>query len=341
MSIQIINSWYQMGIPSFQEMRPTCKLTPLQQIQQRYQEIEANRNYLASQDKDDDSVINNQTSNITFSQQTSQFEGIGSDKKYTIGVVDFCNNNDADIDLDGDGKADMAHGNVVASLISASFTNSDVFTFDISANQNFTTNERIIASLEYIVNEIKNGECDYDAINLSLSSRITYSDLSKALGVTINNNNVAQYADEIKEWLHSTGAKNGYSTTSQVVKLLEQIEALGTDVYIAAANVNDGSDDEINLYTLAANTTSVGAKNKNGDIADFSFKNSAIDSWALGEIEVKKIKDSSGKLLGLDINHDGKVDLDTKFCSGNGSDANAYLKGTSFASPYLLMSALS
>ena len=49
MSIQIINSWYQMGIPSFQEMRPTCKLTPLQQIQQRYQEIEANRRYLASQ----------------------------------------------------------------------------------------------------------------------------------------------------------------------------------------------------------------------------------------------------------------------------------------------------
>ena len=36
-----------------------------------------------------------------------------------------------------------------------------------------STNERIIASLEYIVNEIKNGECDYDAINLSLSSRIT------------------------------------------------------------------------------------------------------------------------------------------------------------------------
>ncbi|MBO5947623.1 hypothetical protein J6Q66_02165 [bacterium] len=328
MTIQFINSWNRMGMPSLQEMNPNY-VSPLEQIQMRYQEIEYLRNLPPEEDEEPE--IN----------EPSQFDGIGSDKKYTVAVVDFCDDNSADIDLDGDGKADMAHGNVVANLISSAFENSDIFTFDISETKKYTTNERMVASLQYIVEEIKSGECDYDALNLSLSSRMTYADLSKALGVTINNDNVSQYADKIKSWLHSTGAKNGYSTTSQVVKLLEEIEKLGTDVYIAAANVNDGSDDELNLYSLVSGSTTVGAKNKTGGVADFSFQNSLIDTWALGEIEVKKIKDGSGNLLGFDLNHDGEVDIDSKYSSGGTNSANAYLKGTSFATPYMIMQQLS
>lgn len=339
MSIQFINSWFKAGLPSIQEMNP-YNLSPLQQIQQRYYEIEESRYNSQDSQLNDDKTYTDDEYELN-DVISSQFSGIGNDNEYKVAVVDFCNDAAADIDLDGDGTADMAHGNVVANLIQSAFENSDVFTFDISQNSNYTTNERIIASLQYIIDEIESGECEYDAVNLSLSSRITYADLSKALGVTINNDNVAQYSNKIKEWLHSTGAKNGYSTTSQVVKLLEKIENLGTDVYIAAANVNDGTDDELNLYTLVNASTAVGAKDKNGNIADFSFKNSLIDAWALGEIEVKKVKDSSGKLLGFDLNHDGKVDIDASYSSGGSNSANAYLKGTSFASPYMLMSQLS
>ena len=157
------------------------------------------------------------------------------------------------------------------------------------------------------------------------------------MGVNITRDNVSQYQSQIRNWLLTTGANNGYSTTAQVVQLLEQIEAYGADVYIAAANVNDGSDDELNLYTVANNTTSVGALNKNGNKASFSFNNSLIDTWSLGEIEVKKLYDEQGKFAGYDLNDDGVKDIDKSYNSGGLSCTNPFLTGTSFATPYQLM----
>ena len=165
--------------------------------------------------------------------------------------------------------------------------------------------------------------------------------MSQALGVNITKDNVAQYKTQIKNWLLTQGKNQGYATTAQVVQLLDQIEALGADVFVAAANVNDGTDDELNLYTLADNVTSVGALSQNGSKASFSFDNSLIDTWALGEIEVKKVKDSSGKLLGYDLNNDGKVDISGTYSSGGANASNAFLRGTSFATPYRMMQALS
>ena len=259
--------------------------------------------------------------------------------KYNIAVIDFCDDSDADIDLDGDGVGDMAHGNVVAHLIDTFVENANVHTFDITENSQYTSNQRIIASLESVLGELKSNPNAYDALNMSLSSRITYSDLSKILGVTVNNDNVDVYQDAIRNWLLNKGEKEGFPTTAKVVKLLEEIASYGVDIYIAAANVNDDSDDELNLYSIAKNTTTVGANNTSGSRADFSFNNSLIDTWTLGEIEVKKVKNASGQLLGYDLNGDGVADIDGKYTSG-GSSVNPFLKGTSFASPYKLSSSL-
>ena len=353
MTVQFINSLYASDLPNYTTMNPNY-LSPAKQIGMRYQQLQLQMYQMmynpVTIDKDEDSELQTSTNSTTkpSSGSTSSSSGSSSsssgstsatsNKKYTIAVVDFCDNSDSDIDLDGDGKGDMAHGNVVASMLKATFQNSDVYTFDITKNSAGSTNDRLVASLQSILDEIKSGSCKYDALNLSLSSRITYSDLSKALGKTITKDNVSKYASEIRNWLVNQGSKNGYSTTAKVVQLLEQIEAAGCDIYVAAANVNDGSDDELNLYTIATSTTSVGALNKSGSKASFSFNNSLIDKWALGEIEVKKVKDSNGNFAGYDINGDGKVDIGKSYTSGgSGLSTNAYLKGTSFASPYQLI----
>lgn len=347
MTVQFLRSLYATNLPTFQTMHPNY-VSPAEKISMKYQDVEQ-QIYIMQHpqvDKDENSQLQltsntGNTSTTTTSSGTSTSNtnntSTTSNKKYTIAVVDFCDNSDSDIDLDGDGKGDMAHGNVVASMIKASFENSDVYTFDITQNSAGTTNERLVASLESILDEIKSGSCKYDALNMSLSSRITYSDLSKALGKTITKDNVSKYASEIRNWLINEGSKNGYTTTAKVVQLLEQIEAAGCDIYIAAANVNDGTDDELNLYTLAKSTTSVGANSKSGGKASFSFDNTLIDKWALGEIEVKKVKDSNGNFKGYDLNGDGKVDIDKSYTSGGSNLSNAYLRGTSFASPYQLI----
>lgn len=325
MSIQFMNCCYSTK-RNFQTYQYDLNNpSPYEQICQRYNEIEEWRSLSRYVDYQDEEP------QITTPQATDNF---------TVAVVDYCDDSDSDIDLDGDGVGDMAHGNVVAHLIEATFRNSDVWTFDITQNSKYSTNERMIASLQTIVNELKDGSCQYDAVNLSLSSRITYSDLSAALGKNITKDNVAQYQQEIRNWLLTKGASNGYTTTAKVVQLLEEIESLGADVYIAAANVNDGTDDELNLYSIANNTTTVGANDRTGSKASFSFKNSLIDTWALGEIEVKKIKDSSGNLKGYDLNNDGVVDIDGSYTSGGKNSSNAYLRGTSFASPYRLIQEL-
>ena len=333
MTVQVLNGIYASGVPTVQTMNPNY-MNSYKQICMKFQQIEF-QNYMNQfyHTCDNSSQLSLSQNNNSSTNSNSMV----SDKKYTIAVVDFCDNSDSDIDLDGDGKGDMAHGNVVANLIKATFKNSDVYTFDITQNSAGTTNERLVASLESIINELKSGTEKYDALNMSLSSRITYSALSKALGKTITKDNVSQYQSEIRNWLLTQGSKNGYTTTAKVVQLIEQIEALGCDVYIAAANVNDGTDDELNLYTIANNTTSVGALSKSGGKASFSFDNSMIDTWALGEIEVKKVKDSSGKLLGYDLNNDGVVDINGSFTSGGANSANPFLRGTSFASPYKLI----
>jgi len=324
MTVQFINSSYATGFPTFESMTTE---TPYQKICQRYYEIEY-QNYVYSLSNNNTSCSNN-NSQVSSSNNNNKASGAN------IAVVDFCNDSDSDIDLDGDGIGDMAHGNVVANLIKAN-TNANVFTFDITKSSSGTTNQKLINNLQTILNDIKSGKRSYDALNMSLSSRITYEDLSKALGVKITKDNVSKYQSQIKNWLINEGAKNGYATTAQAVQLLEQIAATGTSIYIAAANVNDGTDDELNLYTIAANTTSVGALDKSGYKASFSFNNSLIDAWALGEIEVKKVKNSSGKLLGYDLNNDGIVDISGKYTSGGINSSNPFLKGTSFASPYKL-----
>ena len=258
------------------------------------------------------------------------------DYEYNIAVIDFCDESSTSnkVDLDGDNIGDMVHGNVVANLIDSVLGDKALITcYDITGDDS-----KIISSLKSILSDIQSGKCKYDAVNMSLSQRITYSDLSKILGVKITNDNISQYQTQIRNWLKQEVQDDGdYALAGQAVSLIEQIEAAGCDVYISAANCTDGTDDEINLFTLAQNSSSVGALDTDNKVASFSFNNSLIDDWMLGEVEVHKIYNGSS-FSGFDLNGDGKVDIDGSYGSDKGKNKkNGWILGTSFSSPLQLI----
>lgn len=211
-------------------------------------------------------------------------------KPSKVAVVDkFTGNKEANyIYVDDDKKPDLFHGDLVAEYIENG--GNKIKTDKIEAKN---TTEEMNQKLQKIADkDYKN----YDAVNISLSCTIKYSDVAKDLGV--EGVTPATLAEKRSEIIYGLATSAQYNDTYKSIRNIEKIVKNGTPVYVAAGNESDS----FNALTLAKGSVSVGGietdgPNKGKPIKEYS-QNTEIDLYYPGKYRVSKVNSKDNFLFG-------------------------------------------
>jgi len=268
-------------------------------------------------------------------QQNSVFEK----KPPKIAVID--NYGDKSLNIDPyDDIPDISHGEAVESYIKAQCSGAI-----IEKKGNFTPatekeNRRGASptiALKEVSDSINKGE-RYDAVNFSVEAPAKIEDLAKATGFPLTRENLAQYADKIRNLFKSDNSQENKEFKEQF-ESIEKITEKGVPFYVAAGN---SGNNQVNLYSFAKGVKIVGALDKNEkNKAEYSADNSMVNRWEKGDYPINKVKDINGNLTGYDINGDNKSDVLAKNTSGKqksifDSGSPNSMNGTSFSTPAAL-----
>lgn len=249
-----------------------------------------------------------------------------------------------DVDIDGDGTADMSHGDYITTLMKAQNPNIQIDSYDVS--NDVDGSKKISAYDQIAIN-------NYAAVNMSISKPYSADVFNKDGVKDVNQSNF----DDRKNEIYNT-YKNGDPEYNKLFNSMEKVTANGTPIFVSAGN--EGSD-TYNLYSTVPGVTSVGASASSEDavnlqssnyrigpkgmtqegdqILGYSAMNSGVDLYGKGSFKSEAVEDKNGNVMGYDINGDGKVDIANDKVSGGGKfkPQNHYIFGTSFASPTTML----
>lgn len=255
----------------------------------------------------------------------------------TIAVIDDFSNKSIFIDYDD--KPDISHGRAVKQFIEDELPQAKIITFDTKVGNGFTLTHNINVQLEKILNELEKNNKKYNSINLSQEASMSFETISKVTNKNINNENISQNKDYIKNLIYSIKT-DGNSDSSKYIKdvqeilhKLDKITSMGVKVYISAGN--EGKD-EFNIFSLSKNVNTVGALSKYGTKAVYTADNSLINYWTCGDFDIKKVTDSKG-VKGFDFTNDGVIDVYDNETTSKDKVAHPFgVVGTSFSTPRAL-----
>lgn len=242
--------------------------------------------------------------------------GDGNEGSEVLVIDDFSNK---EIDIDGDGKNDLTHGDTVTRYISQN--GKDVESFDVSGKDGYLDDKKIHDKL----GELVENPGDTKVVNLSLGAEISLEELSEITGVEITAENFASEKDNIKAAIkNDPELAREHGTKLEIVDYIEQLSAKGIQINIAAGNGGDGT---VNFLSLAEgeNVNIVGATDQNGDEANYSSDGATV--YRQGTYDINETAD------GYDINGDGVTDVTDEEVSTKGAGDGNTIGGTSFAAP--------
>ena len=271
-----------------------------------------------------------------------------------LGVIDDFTNKC--IDIDGDKKPDVTHGDFVIATIKAKAPDAKIVKFEaFDKEKNCLSNEKIGAAFEEILKRNNNGE-HFDGVNMSISpkDKIEISDkkyeiLEDSLNADKNEQESSLHQkvfEKIKPFLRSGFNKgdNANSSTAQyekVISTMEGITAKDTPIYVSAGN--DQGNIFVSQYATGKGVTSVGD----------TLYSDLCDKYADGTNMVSVLKDKNGEPLSdkkgnlfFDVNGDGKSDYkssdmaDPSYVNKDDVSERGFgemIEGSSFSSPTSLV----
>jgi hypothetical protein len=272
-------------------------------------------------------------------------QGVASNGSPNVVVIDQTSNARSGIDLDGDGVKDRAHGAIVNDIIKSQIPNANISNVEIPNYEPAT-----LANLFNGVSQrVDRGE-RVDAVNFSQQTFNDIRELGQVTGLPVNQQNIGQYKDQIRDRLFSLaqnpGQFNGdramlekFTKWVPTIQAMDNLAAKGVPVYVAAGN--DGAN-QVNMFALAKNANVVGATNGNGQITNYTANNTLINRTQLGNNPITAAFNGAGQVTGVDVTGDRRVDVGSNTLSGGGRvfDPNRELSGTSFATPRALVDGL-
>lgn len=261
--------------------------------------------------------------NINYQNKTKHYAIIDSYSQKTV-------------DVDGDKIPDTSHGEVVEKVIRDRHPGVKISRYDTASDKykHALDQKKTMNALDDIYDRIKSGE-HFDGVNLSASSDVRIKSLNRYTDPDhpISKDNISENEAKLR---NNDRYKSNleYWKTDKVINKLEKVTSEGVPVYTAAGN--DGPKN-YNQYGLAKGVTQVGALGVDGKKHPSSADNSDVKRWAQGEVEIKSVKDSSGKIKGYDYTGDGKMDISADKTSGKGKTFKPKkIFGTSFSTPKAL-----
>ncbi len=259
-------------------------------------------------------------SQVNFNNKNPQAGSIFSSGTKNVYIVDDFHNKD--IDLDGDDKGDMTHGEFVEKVMKLRNPSLNVKKIAMPANEEDWSARALNKRLGQINAKILAGE-KVDAVNLSMEQSVTFSQLKRDTGIPLNQRSIHLYAGRVRTWLKS----NRPDVYSNIIAI-ESLTAKNINVYIAGGSKGD---DFFNFLTLAEGSVDVAGLDESGRLGEYSADNSLIDRKERGTYTIRH------KGNGLDINGDNKPDYfpNKNFGFGSGRVVGQ-VGGSSFAAPAAL-----
>lgn len=263
------------------------------------------------------------------------------------------------LDLDGDGKPDQPHGQVVSYHVRDENPFAQTVPFDINNNPELIRKKatepdykkRIQLNGQFyddtfqaVAKRMNKGE-QTDGVVMSLlptlfsedgkDEIITLKHLTQLMGEPITAENIGPKKDAIREKLTVLSKRLGekdlstldyqYGTIGkQLLALEENITEnpkKSVPVYLSPGN----TPDTVNLLGFAKGTRLIGSVDAKGNPVMTSPTYSLIHGTAQGHFSVMPVADAAGNTVGYDINGDGKHDIPAHLLSRQGKSISPWV----------------
>ncbi len=222
------------------------------------------------------------------------------------------------VDIDGDGKPDKLHSEIVAIQFKSQCP-AGIQQTDLSRKPNIAIN--------------------------TTDTELSLADLAQK-GLPITDKNVSSFKKQLADTYTSKSPSNR-------IRTINNLTAQNVPVFVAAGN----TPGNIALSSVLPGVTVVGAKEQNIfnnmqlEPAKYSSNTDLITKWEQGSYSVRVIRDSQGEIKGFNITNGDKVDIPAAETSSQGKNlktmkirfanspdsieilADKILKGTSNAAP--------
>lgn len=241
-------------------------------------------------------------------------------------VDDFINKS---VDVDNDGKADLAHGEVADLYIKAYCPNVKIKHIDIGDPKD---PEHInMAKMNDALHYVNDNAGDFDALNLSGGYLMTIDEINSRMDPSllpeggITRDNIHENEKQILQLL-----KNSNPEAFENAVGLFHIGKQGVEISTSAGN----NKDWYNAFGAVPGVNQVGGNWPSGKIASDSAEHTDIQDYQQFGFKTALISDKDGKPIGYDINMDKIPDVPIEKTSSKGkAKGGAWIMGTSFSSP--------
>ncbi|MGE0487590.1 MAG: hypothetical protein AB7S38_00095 [Vulcanimicrobiota bacterium] len=214
--------------------------------------------------------------------------------------------NNKEVDIDGDKKADAAHGEVIARGLE-----NEGFGVERIQQQGQTGN-----NLSNLADSFEDGSRDFrkgDVVNVS-SGRAddpTFKELSGMVGFPVTPENLASQRGQIFDALKKLPPDARTQDWLKTNEAIGRLQGQGLEVVHAAGNAGP---DRVSVGFLNANHQ-LSATDARGQVQPWSA-DSSVTRPAQGVHPVSEVKDANGKVTGFDVGRDGTVDFKANEVSG-------------------------
>ncbi len=212
------------------------------------------------------------------------------------------------IDVDGDGKPDVGHGEIVAGV------------FRVTGKRVILRNldhDGSVGNLARILGEVADSKIQLSAINLSQTIDVSFGAYSNELGlsVSVTPENIRSHREAIREGVTALMNRGGSPDYEKLGKVFEKFAARGIPILFAGGNQGPGKS---NILGLLPGAISVGALKADGSKVPTSADSSLITVWRLGEHPLRRIPS------GVDLDGDDVAEFPNQLLSGGESVASKY-----------------
>lgn len=210
---------------------------------------------------------------------------------------------DPDLDVDGDGKPDLAHGDALAGLYRAAGRATKAYALGGVSLQ------ATADAFSRVADDVEAGK-PVAAVNFSQEISVPWAAINRELGVAppaITAETVGARRAEVLAGVRALMRRREDESFEALVTATTRLSRLGVPIFGIAGNNGPG---KVNLMNLLPGVVVVGGLRPDGTKMAVSEDNSLVDLWALGEHAFGRAPG------GVSIDGDGRADFPASALSG-------------------------
>ena len=218
---------------------------------------------------------------------------------------------DAYMDVDGDGKPDVGHGDVV----SAVYFGAGKATAHLNLRGDGSI-ANVAALFELAAEKVEKGELKLAGINLSQSVEVPLPAVARDLNISVQPSEFGAKREFVNEALIRMMDEHDSPEYGQLSRAVARLAARGVPLFVVAGN---GGPDKVNLLSFLPGAITVGGLARDGSKSPSSGDNALVSVWRANQLVLRRTADGN-----VDVNGDGVGDFDKSKLTGGATIASRF-----------------